>query len=106
MLLSWMASLEFTAVLLPKPITHLLGKFGPAGPRLQNEMVLLLFPAPVLVWNRTFAVAVALLPVVDPRIEQFVTRSFWAPFTNRMVLVGAIADVLVFEKVSELSPSS
>jgi hypothetical protein len=42
--------------------------------------------------------------VDEPKTEQFVTVSFWAPLMKRIVLVLAVAEAVVFEIVNELPP--
>ena len=105
-LLLSMTSAVFTAVEVPNPITHLVGKLAPAGPMLQKETVLELLPIVPLatVEKRTFPPAVVFDDVDEPRIVQFVTRLFCAALIKRIVLVLAVADAVVFEIVSELPP--
>ena len=89
----------------PSPITHFVGKFPLAGPMLLPEMVLLLFPpATVLVLKSTLPPAVLIAEIEDPRTVQRVTVSLEAPLMKRMVLVLAVADAVVLERVSALPP--
>ena len=88
----------------PSDITHFVGKFAPAGPRLLFEMVLPLLAPPVEVLSRMFPPAVPVVDVDDPKTEQFVTVLFCAPLMKRIVLVLAVAEAVVFEMVSELPP--
>ena len=92
------------ALAVPRPMTPLVGKLTPAGPRLLLAIVLLLFAPPVDVLNRMLPVAVVLEPVEDPSTEQFAIVSLDAPLIRRMVLVPAVAETVVFEIVNELPP--
>ena len=76
----------------------------PAGPRLQNETVLLLFPAPVVVWNRIFPPPDPGAGNAEPRTVHRVTVLFCAPLMNRMVLVPPGFETLVLEMVRALPP--
>jgi hypothetical protein len=95
---------ELGLAAVPKPITALVGRLAPAGPRSQNETVLLLFPAPEVVLKRMFPPAVATAAVDDPSTEHLVTTLFCAPLMKRMVLAPAVAEAVVLETVSELPP--
>src|SRR3954469_13250863 len=97
----------FGAAALPRAIRAFVGRFAPAGPILFPDTMLLLFPprAAVLVLNRTFPPAVPTAAVDEPDIVQFAKISFWAPLINRTVLVPAVAETVVFERVSALYPS-
>ena len=88
----------------PSDITHLVGRFAPAGPRLLFEMVLPLLAPAVEVLNRMLPPAVVVDDVDEPRTEQFVTVLFCAPLMKRIVLVLAVAEAVVFEIVNELPP--
>ena len=94
----------FGLAAVPKPMIALVGRLVPAGPRLQNETVLLLLPSPVVVLNRIFPPAVPGAEVDEPRIVHLVTMLFCAPLIKRMVLVLAVADAVVLERVSALPP--
>lgn len=93
-------------VVEPLPRIALLGRFAPAGPILQFEMVLLSLPLAVLpsVLKKTVAPFVATELAHDPCRLQFVIVLFVAPPMNRIVLVPEVADAVVFEIVSELPP--
>src|ERR1044071_2286743 len=84
---------------------HLVGKFVPAGPMLQLEMVLLSLPV------ETAAEPKKMLPplvptaiVAEPRIVQLVIVLLVASVWKRIVLVPEVAETVVFEIVSELPP--
>ena len=88
----------------PSDMTHLVGKFAPAGPRLLLEIVLPLLAPPVDVLMRIFPVAVVVEPVEEPNTKQFAIVSFCAPLIRRIVLVPAVAETVVLEMVSALPP--
>src|ERR1043166_1377885 len=92
------------AVELPRPMMTFVGRFVPAGPRLQKETVLLLFPVVVVVLKRIFPPAVVTGAVDDPNTEHLVTTLLDAPLMKRIVLTPAVAEVLVFLMVNELPP--
>ena len=88
---------------VPSPMTPLVGRLAPAGPMLLVAIVLLLLPpATVLVLKRMLPVATVVLPVDEPRMVQLRTMLFEAPPMNRIVLVPAVAEAVVFESVREL----
>src|SRR4029450_11591065 len=87
---------------VPRPITALVGRFVPAGPMLQNEMLLLLLTAPVVVLKNTVPPAPATAEVDEPSTVHRVMMLFCAPLIKRIVLV--LPDVPVLEIVSELPP--
>src|SRR3982751_170890 len=88
----------------PSDITPFVGKLGPAGPMLLFEIVLPLLAPPVEVLKRMLPPAVDVEDVDEPKTVQFVTVSFCVPLMNRIVLVPAVAEAVVFEIVSELPP--
>ena len=67
-------------------------------------MVLPLLAPPVEVLNRMLPPAVVIPDVEEPSTVHLVTVSFCAPLMNRIVLVLAVAEAVVFEIVSELPP--
>src|ERR1051325_3245039 len=86
----------------PSPMTPLVGRLGRAGPMLLFVIVLLLLPPEVEVLEKTLPPAVAAVALDDPKIEQFLMVLFDAPLINLIVLVLAVAEAVVFERVSEL----
>src|SRR5260370_40414183 len=94
----------FGLAAVPRPMTTLVGRLAPVGPRLQKETVLLLLPMPVVVLNRIFPPAVAIGEVDEPKTVHLVTMLFCAPLMKRMVLVLAVADAVVLEMVKALPP--
>ena len=89
---------DFAAV--PRLITHFVGRLAPAGPMLLPITILLLFPpAAVDVLKITLPPAVATDEVDEPLMVQFARVSFEAPLMNRTVLVLAVADTVVLERV-------
>jgi hypothetical protein len=94
----------FGLAAVPRPMTALVGRLVPTGPRLQNETVLLLLPTPVVVLKKTFPPAIPVAEFEEPRTVHLVTMSFCAPLIKRMVLVLAVADAVVLERVSALPP--
>src|SRR5436190_8797762 len=87
---------------VPRLITALLGRLVPAGARLQNETMLPLLPRPEVVLNRTFPPAVPIVEVDEPRTVHLVTTLFCAPLIKRMVLVLAVADAVMLERINAL----
>src|ERR1700720_1179067 len=69
----------FGLAAVPRPMTTLVGRLVPTGPRLQNETVLLLLPMPVVVLNRIFPPAIAIAEVDEPETVHLVTMLFCAP---------------------------
>src|SRR5436190_13549690 len=91
---------------VPRPMTVLVGRLAPAGPRLQNETMLLLLPSPEVVLNRIFPPVNPIAEVEEPRIVHLVRTLACAPLMNRMVLVLAVLEAVVLEMVSSLPPVS
>src|SRR4030095_12277054 len=91
------------APVVPRPVITLVGRV-PAAARLQNETVLLLFPAPVLVWNRIFPPPDPAAGLAEPRTVHLVIVLFCAPFLSRIVLVPPGFATVVFENVSASPP--
>jgi hypothetical protein len=89
---------------VPRLAIALVGKLTPAGPMLQNETVLLLFPTPVVVPKTTFPAADPDAGIAEPRIVHRVIELFWAPLIKRIVLVPVGPEAVVFESVSALPP--
>src|SRR4051794_39386799 len=105
MLLAETVLLEFKFPAVPRLWTPFVGLLVPAGPMIELEIVLLLLPpATVLVLNKMLPPAVPAATVADPKTLTFVTVSLVAPLINRIVLVPAVADTVVFDTVSELPP--
>jgi hypothetical protein len=105
MLLFVMTFPVFGLAAVPKAATALVGRLLPAGPRLQSETVLLLFPTPVVaVWNRIFPAADPDAGFAEPRTVHLVTMLFCAPFLKRIVLVPPLFPMVVFENVNEFPP--
>ena len=104
LLLSMMLPVLLFGLADPSDITHLVGRFAPAGPMLLLEMMLALFAPPVEVLIRMSPPAAVVLDVDEPSTVQFVMLLFCAPLMRRIVLVPAVAAAVVFEIVSELPP--
>src|SRR5690242_578201 len=96
---------------VPSMEIHLIGRLVPAGPMSLLAMTLLLLPTilvplAVVVLNRIFPAAVPGAAVAEPRIVQLATTLFCAPpaaavlLMNRIVLVPAVEDTVVFDSVS------
>src|SRR5262249_34787415 len=89
-----------------KATIGLVGRLVPAGPRLQNETVLLLlFPDPAVVPPNTIFPAIdKAAGFAEPKTAHRVTVLFCAPLINRIVPVPRRFETVVFENVSELPP--
>lgn len=90
--------------LVPSAIITFEGRFVPAGPMLQLEIVLLSFPVVVPVLKSIVPAAVLNVEVDEPLIVAFVTVLFVASAIKRIVLVPAVVPIVVLEMVSELPP--
>src|SRR5437764_5336247 len=101
LLLSMMLPVLLFGLADPSDITPLLVRLAPAGPMLLLVMKLPLFAPPVEVLIRILPPAVVVDAVDEPRTVQFVIISFCAPLIRRIVLVLAVVEAVVFERVSE-----
>ena len=86
----------------PSDITHFVGRFAPAGPRLLFEIVLPLLAPPVEVLNRIFPPAVAVLVVDEHRAVRDRIVLCAVDEANRAGTGSCRAVVL--ERVRELPP--
>src|ERR1700754_987511 len=90
--------------LVPLAMIALEGRFAPAGPMLQFEMVSLSLPGVVPVLKPTVPATVAKVEADEPRMAQFVSVLFEASAMNRIVLDPVVVPIVVLEMVSELPP--
>src|ERR1043165_8854014 len=94
--------LLFCAVVpvLPVKVISLTGRFAPAGPILQFEMVLLSLPVVIAAEpNHMLPPLVPKAMVAEPRMDALVMVLFVASAWKRIVLVPEVDEVLVLEMV-------